>query len=751
MNTACPKAPLLRAGDIAWPLDETTCAALMAAHGPLVKSACQRILRDPALAEDAAQEVFVLFTRKGARLPPGTVLGGWFYQTATLVARTHLRTLARRKARETHAVALENLMPPPQTNAWREVEPLLDEAMATLPERQRSLVLLCYFQRVNQREASRTIRCSESVASRELARAMEALRRYLARKGVSVSGPALIALLAANAAQGALGAGALAIMTTAALAKSGISSAFSFTLMTATQKLLATAAALTVLAGVTYVTTTALRPDSTEGAGLLSAPPAAPPLTLASETPRHLAPTPAQRTVPSAPSPSPSSPTPSPFSDAAMAEARGRERHFDERIRAFFLMENTAQAQALLLSEYGIRASIQEIEALRRKGEKWFGYGIMELWAKRQPMDALRWVAGSLRTPSGAYGDTHERIVLEAIKAMPGLNRAMAETQLPEAPGRAALLDLIEAVTAPQSAAKRILAEPDAEMRRARLQELAQGWSDANAIAWAREHLEGADKGAFLSIAGYDFSETNPPAALAVLAELQGTPEFARTFFGMMRGLVQQGRLGAEAAELLANAPSLERNWRDNLLQELGRRWVRSDRAAAIDWVNGLTDPADLRAALPGVVSQLPKEQVGTVVENYLANPNPALELALIAAAAPESLAFSNENARRILDPLIAAQPGRKLRADPAAPERDRLLWRTATAAAQRQAEAGDPAAALAWLNTMPFATPQDHAAAARPALEVWKLKSQPQAAAWVQNSRLSGPLKTELMAAVMK
>jgi len=98
-----------RAGDCALPLSEAACAQLVCLHGPMVKAACQRILRDPALAEDAAQEVFLLLVRKLPSLPPRTILGGWLYCTACHLARTHQRTHARRWQRENQPEVMETL------------------------------------------------------------------------------------------------------------------------------------------------------------------------------------------------------------------------------------------------------------------------------------------------------------------------------------------------------------------------------------------------------------------------------------------------------------------------------------------------------------------------------------------------------------------------------------------------------------------------------------------------------------------
>jgi hypothetical protein len=101
-------------------------------------------------------------------------------------------------------------MTPAQDTLWRELEPLLDDAMLTLSQRQRELVLFRYFQNNSQRAAAGLVGCSESVASRELAAAIERLRRFFARHGVPVSGTALVALLTTHGAQASFGAATVA-------------------------------------------------------------------------------------------------------------------------------------------------------------------------------------------------------------------------------------------------------------------------------------------------------------------------------------------------------------------------------------------------------------------------------------------------------------------------------------------------------------------------------------------------------------
>ena len=130
------------------------------------------------------------------------------------------------------------------------------------------------------------------------------------------------------------------------------------------------------------------------------------------------------------------------------------------------------------------------------------------------------------------------------------------------------------------------------------------------------QNLSGADKTAFYSQVGYNLAHQNPRAALQVLAELHGTDAYASTFGAMMRGLVQEGGLGQQAAELIANS-NLNPGDRADLISELARRWVRNDADATIAWVNTLTAPEDFRAAIPLLVSQLDNDRVSRTVEAY--------------------------------------------------------------------------------------------------------------------------------------
>src|SRR5690242_15048501 len=68
------------------------------AHKDLVFAAARRILRDPADAEDVAQECFLEFTQKAAELKPP--LAGWLHRLAVQRSINIVRNKASRLKRE---------------------------------------------------------------------------------------------------------------------------------------------------------------------------------------------------------------------------------------------------------------------------------------------------------------------------------------------------------------------------------------------------------------------------------------------------------------------------------------------------------------------------------------------------------------------------------------------------------------------------------------------------------------------------
>jgi protocatechuate 3,4-dioxygenase beta subunit len=82
---------------------------------------------------------------------------------------------------------------------WRDLQPVLDDELNRLPEKYRAPVLLCYVEGKTNEEAGRLLRLPVGTVKSRLARARETLRRRLTRRGITLSGAALAAVLAEKA------------------------------------------------------------------------------------------------------------------------------------------------------------------------------------------------------------------------------------------------------------------------------------------------------------------------------------------------------------------------------------------------------------------------------------------------------------------------------------------------------------------------------------------------------------------------
>src|ERR1043166_7061104 len=227
-------------------------AALVTRYVNLVYSAALRSTGNPDHAAEIVQAVFVILARKAGSLRPGTVLSGWLYQTARLTAANFVKGEIRRQRREQEAY-MQSTLGQPQTMAWDQIAPLLDEAMGDLNETDRNAVVLRFFENKSAREVAAVLKVKEATAHKRVSRALEKLRKFFAKRGVTSTTAIIAGAVLANSVQAAP-AGLAKTAATLAVTKGASASVSTLVLMKTTLRTMAWAKAKTALiAGITLI------------------------------------------------------------------------------------------------------------------------------------------------------------------------------------------------------------------------------------------------------------------------------------------------------------------------------------------------------------------------------------------------------------------------------------------------------------------------------------------------------------------
>jgi RNA polymerase sigma factor (sigma-70 family) len=239
--------------DYAEQRSEAAFTELVRRHVDLVYSAALRMVCDAHLAEDVTQGAFVALAQNARQLTEHPVLSGWLHRTTQNLAAKAVRSDVRRRAREQEATAMNELLSAEPDAVWEHIAPQLDAALGELGEADRDALLLRYFERKSASEMAQTLGISDEAAQKRVSRAVERLRDFFAKRGITVGASGLVVVITANAVQAAPVGLAATISTAVALAGATIATTTTATAiktiaMTAFQKTLV-AATVAVLAG----------------------------------------------------------------------------------------------------------------------------------------------------------------------------------------------------------------------------------------------------------------------------------------------------------------------------------------------------------------------------------------------------------------------------------------------------------------------------------------------------------------------
>ena len=231
---------------------EEAFAALVQRHIALVHSVALRHTANAQHAQDITQAVFVILARKAGTLGRRTVLPGWLYHTARLTAANLQRAETSRVRREQEAFMQSQLEESVNDALWRELSPQLDEAMAGLGTSERDALVLRYFQNKSMAEVGQFLGLAENTAQKRVSRALEKLRTFFTKRGVSSTTAIIAGVISANSVQAAPVALAKSV-TAVALAKGATASTSTLTLIKGALKIMAWTKAKTAVVAAAAV------------------------------------------------------------------------------------------------------------------------------------------------------------------------------------------------------------------------------------------------------------------------------------------------------------------------------------------------------------------------------------------------------------------------------------------------------------------------------------------------------------------
>jgi RNA polymerase sigma factor (sigma-70 family) len=147
---------------------------LVRQHSPAVRGLLRRMGAQPALADDLAQDAFVIGFQRFDDLREPAAFGGWIKQIA---ARLYIRRMRSRLRLEDSLECAPEAATEGEGAAGRRMD--LDAALATLSEAERLCVSLCHGAGLTQAEIATALNLPLGTVKSHVTRGLARLRRRL--------------------------------------------------------------------------------------------------------------------------------------------------------------------------------------------------------------------------------------------------------------------------------------------------------------------------------------------------------------------------------------------------------------------------------------------------------------------------------------------------------------------------------------------------------------------------------------------
>jgi RNA polymerase sigma-70 factor (ECF subfamily) len=162
--------------------DDTAFDVLMQRYKTPVLNFLHRILNNQSDAEDASQDAFVRIYQHCHDYDPARSFTTWLFAIARNAALDRVRWRQRHPADPLDDLARTpetNEPSPPDIVAQREIEQQIAAAIATLPEDQRTAIVLSEYHDLSHADIAAVMKCSEKSVESRIYRARQTLRHRL--------------------------------------------------------------------------------------------------------------------------------------------------------------------------------------------------------------------------------------------------------------------------------------------------------------------------------------------------------------------------------------------------------------------------------------------------------------------------------------------------------------------------------------------------------------------------------------------
>jgi len=171
--------------------DPAAFAALVDKYKQPVMNLVYRTLRDATEAEDLAQVVFVQVYKSAPRYKISAKFSTWLFTIARNLCLNEIRRRSRHPAESIDAPRPEQedqplrqfedkgTFSPPESLLHGELEKKIQQALAELPENQRTAILLCRQEELSYEEIADVLGCSLSATKSLIHRGRETLKEKL--------------------------------------------------------------------------------------------------------------------------------------------------------------------------------------------------------------------------------------------------------------------------------------------------------------------------------------------------------------------------------------------------------------------------------------------------------------------------------------------------------------------------------------------------------------------------------------------